>query len=1292
MWRGRPFGDLEDWVPARSETTRLEEMHRTAQEDLLEARPATGEHRQVAVEAEAAVRLEPLRERRWAILATAQYRGGRQGDALRSLRTARRTLRDRLGVDPGRDLVELESAILRHDPDLLEVPAVGPAAQACPYQGLAPYDVDDAEGFFGRDTDVTTCLERLAGTPLLVVAGASGSGKSSLARAGIVPALAAAGRRAVVLVPGEDPAGALAEAVGSSSDSVVLVIDQFEEVFTLERSDSAARAFCLQVADHARGRAPVVIVVRSDHLGALAVTPELGRLVEQGLFLVPPLAGDSLRMAIEAPALIGGLRLEPGLTDLLVRDCEGEPGSLPLLSHALAETWRRRDGNVLTVEAYRSAGGIRGAVARTADRLYDSLPDDDRALVRSVLLRLVVAPAQGAPFRRRIPMRGLLADPRRARVVTLLVRSRLVTIDQDTVEVAHEALARAWPRLRTWLEEDVAGQQVLGHLATAADGWDSLGRPDSELYRGARLNAALECRAQTEPDLTDVEDAFLAASVVQEQSVARELERRAVRDARANRRLRDLLAAACVLLAVALLAGGLADRGQYNAARQRDAAVAARESAQIEALVNRSRAARPASLSVAALLAVEAYRRQPDAGSRSALLSIFTATPTFLGYRYLPGQYLRGALVGGSPTAVVAPDGGDLAVLDLDSGDLDYRFPRGAGDTRGTVLQVSADGRSVARLSWTGPDDGCYDTQVAATTTCGTFAVYDVATGRERLAPVPAPFPPSGIALNADGSLVAVAGGPDGQVAWYRTRDGEPMGELPGSDGGVGERGKAIRFDGRYDTAAVTFGPDGTLFASSITGPMKAVNPAEPREVRSVDVPPLFAETHLIATPDGVLIGGGSNGLVAVDTATMTRLWALDTRGGRHPETCPWVAVSPPAGRLYCGSYYGVIQERDLATGRPTGATLDAQLGSIGDLAVTADSRELVAFGAEAPTVSRWRLDGSGLITDVIARGHVVFEGYDNTGQTLLVASRPPNATIYSDFDEFTVWNPTTDRGRVAITDVEGLGWAGPAALLGYATSRDRMEFYSPATGKTLPGLQIPTTVQAIWPSAGGTRAYAGFPDGQIWTLDAATRQPIGPTLQTGGFPLAISATAGGERVVVSSNGPTGLQTAVLDGNTGDPLVTKPLQAAVTSVSQTGEMVGALGGQITGYDLDTLEPVSTFAAARGEINSLQFSTDATTLLATSNDQTVSVYDVASGTQLGDPIPAVAPFIVAGSLRPDGLALAVTGQDGVTIWNLDSVNLLVAACRLAGRNLTQIEWATHLGDLGPYRATCPAEPR
>ncbi len=580
LWHGHPFEDLEMWEPGRSEAQRLEELHRTIEEELLDARLAAGEHREVATAAEALVALQPLRERRWAALALAQYRCGRQVDALRSLNRARRLLVEQLGVDPGHELVSLEAAILQHDSALTapEPPAV--VSGKCPYKGLAAYDVGDADGFFGRDAEVAACLERLRSTPLLVVVGPSGCGKSSLVRAGLLPALARSGRPGVVIVPADDPAQTIAE-LDAVSGSPVLVVDQLEALFAVDPDSDIAGEFCRRIARYSAERAPVVTCIRADYLARLAIDADVARLAEQGLHLVSPLRGDALRAAIEQPAIHAGYRLEQGLVDLLVRDTEGEPGALPLLSHALVETWRRRDGPVLTVDGYLATGGIRGAVARSADRLHDNLPVEQRAMLRSIMLRLVSPSADGDPVRCRVPTRLLLGDRQREQIVALLVRTRLVTAEADTVEIAHEALARAWPRLQSWLDEDADGLRTFRHLAATAAGWDALGRPDSELYRGSRLDTALEWRTTAQPDLTDVEAAFLDTSVAGAETERAALAVRAQREAQQNRRLRRSLLGVALLALASIAAGLVAQAARADAESQR-------VSAEIAALVGRS--------------------------------------------------------------------------------------------------------------------------------------------------------------------------------------------------------------------------------------------------------------------------------------------------------------------------------------------------------------------------------------------------------------------------------------------------------------------------------------------------------------------------------------------------------------------------------------------------------------------------------------------------------------------------------------------------------------------------------
>ena len=476
------------------------DVRRAVEEDLVEAHLAAGRAVDAAAEARPMVAREPFRERRWALLATALYRTGRQVEALEVLRRAGRTMRDELGLDPGPELVDLEARILAQHASLLDVPnRIGGSSATCPYRGLRAFDAQDADFYFGRATVVAEAVRRLEEFPLLIVVGPSGSGKSSLVRAGIVPAMARAGHPASVVTPGPDALAALTTAIAALRTDGLLVVDQLEEVFASDAGLQVTREFLDRLAAQVEAGTRVVSTLRADFLGWLALSPELSRLAERGLLLLTPLNEHELRAAIEEPARLVGLILEPGLVDVLVRDVAGAPGGLPLLSHALAETWEHREGTVMTVDGYRATGGIHSAVAQSAERLYESLSPPDRDVLRTVLQRLVTPTPAGDPVVARVPTRVFAGSPDAPRLLDLLVRSRLVTASQDTATIAHESLVRAWPRLRTWLDEDVEGQRILAHLQVTADTWDTLGRPDDELYRGARLAAAREWVARTHP-------------------------------------------------------------------------------------------------------------------------------------------------------------------------------------------------------------------------------------------------------------------------------------------------------------------------------------------------------------------------------------------------------------------------------------------------------------------------------------------------------------------------------------------------------------------------------------------------------------------------------------------------------------------------------------------------------------------------------------------------------------------------------------------------------------------------
>ncbi len=445
----------------------------------------------------------------------------------------------------------------------LKGPGVRTPLGECPYRGLLAFEADDRRFFFGREDVVAEILDRLAPGRLLAVVGASGSGKSSVLRAGVVAAVrsgeVAGLRHASLYTPGAEPSLDVAD----DPDRLV-VVDQFEELFTVCDDADRRRAF---IDGLLRLRCAVAIGVRADIYGRLSGHGELARAVAGNQVLLGAMAADELERAITEPARLAGLKLEPGLVELVLRDVAAEPGALPLLSHALRATWERRDGRALTVEGYRESGGVASAIARTADAVVDALPEAQRQLARGVFLRMTELGEGIADTRRRVPVDELVPEgvpP--ASVHELLQRladARLVTLDEGSAEVAHEALIREWPRLRRWLDEDRTGMRVHRELGHAARLWDAGGRETTDLYRGARLAAAVELGAE----LNATERAFLDASTDEADRERRE-------QSRANRRLRALLAAAVLLLVFAVTAGALTLVQRDNALESQSAAEA----------------------------------------------------------------------------------------------------------------------------------------------------------------------------------------------------------------------------------------------------------------------------------------------------------------------------------------------------------------------------------------------------------------------------------------------------------------------------------------------------------------------------------------------------------------------------------------------------------------------------------------------------------------------------------------------------------------------------------------------
>jgi WD40 repeat protein len=539
----------------------------------------------------------------------------------------------------------------------------------CPYVGLDAFRETDHELFYGRQPLIEELIERLKASRLLAVVGSSGSGKSSLVRAGLIPALkggalpgSAGWRYCPTIVPGSQPLAALERTLsaappGASGDEapvgeapLVLVVDQLEELFTLCADEQEREAFAgrlLELAHSPGARHIVILTMRIDFEENVAKLPALQAAFQQARVQVTALSAGDLRAAIEEPARRAGLKFEAGIVDELVRNILGERVGLPLLQFTLLKLWEARERNRVTWAAYRRLGNAREALARSADAFYQELLAEEQVTARRILLRMV-RPGAGLEvtsnrIRRAALYQGGEARDRVDRVLDKLIAARLVrqtageTADDAQVEVAHEALIRNWPRLMDWIEQEREALRQRQRLAEAAEQWQALDRDPGALLRGALLDEALRY-----DDVGPLEQAFLQASqsaqaaAEREQEAARQREldqahalaeaerRRAEEQAAAAQRLRRRalvlagVAALAILATIAAVSFGAQARAQRNEAQiqrsnaeaQQASAVAARDAAEVQQRVAES-----------ARSTAETAQRQASAAREAQLLA-----------------------------------------------------------------------------------------------------------------------------------------------------------------------------------------------------------------------------------------------------------------------------------------------------------------------------------------------------------------------------------------------------------------------------------------------------------------------------------------------------------------------------------------------------------------------------------------------------------------------------------------------------------------------------------------------
>lgn len=755
-----------------------------------------------------------------------------------------------------------------------------------PYVGLKAFTEQDADRFFGRERLVGKLLGKLEHHDTVLVVGASGSGKSSLLRAGLL-----ARRDGELITPGTHPA--------LPRTDNLLVVDQFEEIFALPHRDQF-------IADLTHRTGQTVIGLRADFYGHYARYPELVSAGEDAQVLVGPMSTDELRKAITQPAVEVGCALETGLVARLVADATGEPGVLPHVSHALLETWQRKRGNTLTLSSYHESGGIARAVANTAENAYTGLDERKQAQARQVFLRLV-NPGDGTEdTKRRVKRSELAADE----VVEHLANARILTVDDDSVEISHEAVIRSWPRLTDWLAEARDDLRVHRRLTAAAADWEAHDRDPGSLYRGVPLQQATDWAGREPGALNAQEQAFLDAGVsaaIRETDVER----------RRTTNLRRVVALLAVLLLVATTATVFAVRAQRQTTEQQTIALAQKAIAEANVLQDQDPA-------LASQLRLAAYRLTGLPAARDALLSTFAA----------PQVTLVNGHTDATSYALFRPDGKVMATVGDDKAlilwDLaDPRHPTElgrahAGEDATHHMTFSADGTLLVTANWD-----------------GLIRLYDVSDPRNPLE--------KGRVTGHDGQVQAVLLTSDARTLISAGKDRTiRVWDL------ADNHGTLVRtIDAHTDLVhGIALNPAGTVIGSvSWDGTAKLWDLATGAHLGTVD--PAngdFSADSVAFSPDGsTLATGGDNGEVRLWDVTDPRKPGLLSSATDHVFSVHTLAFSPDGRFLASGGgdkstrLWDVRDKKNL----DVAAALPGHTDTLWSLAFSSDSRYLVSTSTD---------------------------------------------------------------------------------------------------------------------------------------------------------------------------------------------------------------------------------------------------------------------------------------------------------------------------------------------------------
>ncbi|NUP24939.1 MAG: helix-turn-helix domain-containing protein [Streptomyces sp.] len=1248
------------------------------------------------------------------------------GDQLPSLAVLR-AYAEALDADPGeweRRWREADAAVRVPAPD--EKP---------PYRGLARFEPDDSDLFFGREALVADLVGMVREHRFAAVFGPSGSGKSSLLRAGLVPGLrqAAAGERPAlirVLTPGERPARTHEQALvprAGDADTWVIV-DQFEELFTLCRDREERDRFLDLLLDARRpeSRLRVVVAVRGDFYGHCADHRALAEAVCRANLLVGPMSRDELREVITGPATAAGLNVERSLTAEILDEVVDRPGALPMLSHALLETWRRRRGRLLTLAAYEETGGVRGAIAATAEEVYGALPGEQGRIARRILLRLI-APGDGTADTRRPASRTELGSGARD-VLERLVAARLVTLDGDTVELAHEALITGWPRLAGWIEEGRDRLRTQRALGEAAHAWEQLERDPGALYRGTRLARAEELFAReagegvgraasqdpvwesgegvgresdadgTPPgqdpawgsdgdlagqssrglapkpdqhrapapddDLTPLERAFLTASLA-----GREAEREA--EGRAVRRTRALVVGLTVVLVLALAAGLVA--WQRDRVGQEEAAKAAAR--RLAGVADGLRSTDPRT---AALLGVAAWRIAPLTESRSALLSALAQPELDAFTDPQAGRGVRRFLADGGRT-LLRVDGTTVTARNVADHKVTatYRLPSGT--------EVGDAGPDSRHLDVIGPDGG--------------ERLWSLTKGRPAAEL-------SDVALEADAAdgstyLTAPPDGP-GTVRLHRTGDGQVV--------------FSTGLPRTLATAAV--GPGGRLIAlCPAEGPLQLWDTGRRTKLSGAWEK---ADKNLCGTGSGadggarLLRFSGDGKRLAAVYGTRALVW--DVRGGR--TLADFAAGDGVTGFTEAslspdGQFLATADDDELAVWRlSNGGTqvYHRRLPDADTAALTWDpgSRRLLRYldGATVHTLdlterltAHWRTtpvdasalspDGTVLATATRSGGGYRFElRATDTGGVLAHAALGPLPSVSDENIPLLAFSP--DGGALAVADTASVRGSLRLRFTVWDVQTHRVRTVLDTSG----AVDRPVRTLALGPEGRTVLAVRSAVDSdgttaEIW--DTGQRRRSGTLAGPDGDALAVRPDGGlfvssDDQYVDPGSGRT-TGRALADG--------REVTALAFSRDGTRLAVGDSTGHITLWDGDLRHRTGaltgtsdTVSAGEPEaVRALAFSADGATLAVGGANGTLRLWDTEGQQQLGADLPTPGDEIRTLAFAEDG-GTVYTGGPSVRLqrFPVDPDRAVRAICARAGGGLTEAQWRSYVPD-APYENVC-----